>query len=150
MTPLTENFRLQFQRGLQQVSAELKQYKNPAACWQTAPGISNPAGNLALHLAGNLQHFIGALLGQSGYQRNRELEFSAREVPLEQINRELEHAGKAIDQVLGNMTEAQLSANYPVPFQEKTVQVDYMLLHLLAHLQYHLGQINYHRRLLDR
>jgi hypothetical protein len=132
-------------RELGALQREIAAYPDDAGPWAERPGITNTAGNLALHCAGNIQHFIGAKLAGTGYVRQRELEFSRRGVPRAEIIAELDRAiaaVKELEKVGGNLPPV-----FPDPFGGKTVNTDVMLIHLAVHLGYHLGQVDYHRRI---
>ena len=118
--------------------------------WITTAGISNSAGNLCLHLVGNLNHFIGALLGKSGYVRERDKEFSLKDIPAAELVSMTERTKDIVVKTLSSMTEKDLELEFPQKIFDQVHKTDFMLLHLLAHLNYHLGQINYHRRLLEK
>ncbi len=133
-------------RELRSLRGELEHYPDEASLWITPEGLPNSAGTLALHVAGNLQHYIGAQLGQSGYVRDRPREFAARNVPRSQILAEIDAAEEAIRATLPRLTAEQLEANYPETVGGVRLRTDAFLLHLVAHLAYHLGQIDYHRR----
>ena len=137
-----------FERDLRKLHEEIKLYPDETALWLVQGEISNSAGNLCLHLIGNLQHFIGAVLGQTGYVRQREAEFSSRNVPRQVLLPELEKTIDIVKSTLNKLPEALLDGEFPVEKHGQKVSTTYMLLHLLTHLNYHLGQINYHRRLL--
>ena len=112
-------------------------------------GIANSAGNLCLHVVGNLNTYIGAELGKTGYVRQRELEFSLKDIPKAELLSKIDETIRVVEKALNDLTDEQLSEEYPVlVFAEKT-STQYLLIHLATHLTYHLGQINYHRRLLD-
>lgn len=136
-------------RDLNKLKIELESYTDERRMWHTEKGISNSAGNLFLHLVGNLNHFIGAMLGNTGYIRNRELEFSAKNIPRTELALKIEKTIVMVDQSLDLITEEALKNEYPILFLEEKVSTAYLLTHMVAHLNYHLGQINYHRRLLD-
>jgi uncharacterized damage-inducible protein DinB len=136
-----------FQRDIQRVIDELNLYPDEASIWTLRGEIANSAGTLALHLTGNLRHFFGAALGNTGYVRTRDLEFSSRDVPRSELIQGLQEASEIVKDVLGDLTEDQLHAEYPLEKHGERMTTKYMLLHLLTHLDYHLGQINYHRRL---
>lgn len=137
-----------FERDLLKVRDEISQYKNESDLWVVKPGISNSAGNLALHLVGNLNHFIGATLGNTGYVRQRDLEFSQKDIPREKIYSMLDDTIAVVKNTLTELPNAQLVHDFPLEKHGKIVSVWHMLLHLSTHLNYHLGQINYHRRML--
>ncbi len=139
-----------FQRDIARVQQEIELYKTEAAIWQKTPGISNPAGNLCLHLAGNLHTYIGAALAGSGYVRQRALEFSLTDVPRAELLEQLESVKPLVEKGLLSLTADDMKKDFPVLISDKPTPTDGTLLHLLAHLSYHLGQINYHRRLLDK
>jgi len=147
---LKESLKSLLIRDLNKVKFEIEQYQNEKNIWKTENSISNSAGNLSLHLVGNLNTFIGAELGKSGYIRNRELEFSLKDIPRSELIRQIEDAIKVVGNSIDQLTEQELENNYPeVKVLEHDKSVKYMLIYLSSHLAYHLGQINYHRRLLD-
>ncbi len=137
----------QFENYINQLKNEIDTFPDDHSLWHVYPGISNSAGNLALHLAGNLQHFIGAILGQSGYVRQRELEFSTRNLTKTLVIQEIDKALQVTVQVLRDLSPEDKLREYPENFKGKILNVDDALSHLLAHLAYHTGQINYLRRL---
>ena len=138
-----------FERDLNRLMTEIGLYKEEATIWKIEKGISNSTGNLTLHLIGNLNTYIGKELGGTGYVRNRELEFSTkfvkRDLLIEQLNATLE----MVKTTLSSLSNEDLNLEYPIlVFTEKTT-TEYLLVHLTTHLTYHLGQINYHRRLIE-
>lgn len=137
-----------FERDLRKLQDELRLYADESALWLLAGDIANSAGNLSLHLVGNLQHFVGAILGNTGYVRQRDLEFSSRDVSRETLLAELDNTIDVVRTTLQNLPESLLNGEFPVDKHGQRVSTIYMLLHLLTHLNYHLGQVNYHRRLL--
>lgn len=139
-----------FLRDLKKLRVEIESYRQEANIWHIQDAISNSAGNLCLHLIGNLNTYIGAELGNSGYIRNRELEFSAKNVPREELLQKIDATIDVVENALNHLAPEKLPEEFPVlVFAEKT-SIEYMLIHLTTHLGYHLGQINYHRRLLDK
>ena len=137
------------QREVSKIQEELGKYPNEDLVWKAPAGITNSAGNLALHVAGNLQHFIGSVLGNSGYNRQRELEFSTKNQPITEIVGELENAKREVAKALDGVGPNELQRDFPVNVFGKPMTTEWFLLHLLSHTTYHLGQINYHRRLLS-
>lgn len=135
-------------RDLRALRREVEAYPDDASVWRSVPTIPNAAGTLVLHLAGNLQHFIGAELGKSGYVRDREAEFARRDVPRAELLREVDAAMQVVTTTMPTLTDADLGATYPSPIAQRRVNTADMLLHLATHLTYHLGQIDYHRRAL--
>lgn len=137
-----------FLRDLDKLIAEIEAFPSEESLWRIGGDVKNPAGTLGLHLAGNLQHFFGAVLGGTGYVRNRDLEFSARNVAKKEITAGLQTAREVVAKVLENMNDAQLSANFPADHFGANRSTLHAMLHLLSHLSYHLGQVNYLRRLI--
>jgi hypothetical protein len=135
------------QRELRSLKRELDAYPDDASVWTLAPGIKNPAGTLFLHLAGGLQHFVGAKLGSTGYVRNRDAEFSKRGVSRAEIARDIDAAATAVDAGFSKLTDSVLAAPFPQQIDGNTFTTAVWLTHLLAHLAYHIGQIDYHRRI---
>jgi len=147
---LKESLKKLLVRDLNKVKLEVEQYRNDKNIWRTENSISNSAGNLCLHLVGNLNTFIGAELGKTGYIRNRDLEFSLKDVPRNELIKQIEETIKMVNHSIDQLTEEDLENDYPeVKVLENDRSVKYMLIYLSSHLAYHLGQINYHRRLLD-
>jgi uncharacterized damage-inducible protein DinB len=138
-----------FERDLQKLKEEINFYKNEGDLWRIKDGISNSGGNLCLHLIGNLNHFIGATLGNSGYVRNRNAEFSSKNVPKAVLVEEVEKTTISVKNVLDKLSAEDYEKNFPLLKHDKVVTTEHMLLHLLTHLNYHLGQVNYHRRLIE-
>lgn len=136
-------------RDLNSFSRELDLFQDEAQIWSTLPGITNPAGTLVLHVCGNLQHFVGANLGGTGYVRNRELEFSSRGVPRADLFAELQTTLQVVQAVLSDLPEQSLSAEYPELLGGNKVPTGLFLLHLNTHLALHLGQAGYLRRILS-
>jgi uncharacterized damage-inducible protein DinB len=134
-------------RDLKAVRRELEGYSDESDIWRLPPGIANSAGTLALHLAGNLQHFIGGVLGGTGYRRDRAAEFSRRDVARAELLAQIEAAMVAVEQGLAQVSDGALAAEYPERVGGHTVTTGEWLVHLVAHLGYHLGQVDYHRRL---
>ncbi|WP_300688537.1 DinB family protein [Chryseobacterium sp.] len=146
---ITESLKSLYNRDLNKLKTEIEAYQNEENLWKTDKNIANSAGNLCLHLVGNLNHFIGTHLGNTGYVRHRELEFSLKAVPRKELIEKIRATTVVIETALSQLSEDDLKKEYPLVVFEDTMTTDYFLIHLIAHLDYHLGQINYHRRLLD-
>lgn len=137
-----------FERDLYKLKDEISLYKDEKSLWIVKNEISNSAGNLCLHLVGNLNHFIGTALGKTGYVRNRENEFAAKNISREELVIEIEKTILVVTKTLNNLSSEDFDKDFPVQKHGEIVKTDFMLLHLLTHFNYHLGQINYHRRLI--
>ncbi len=137
-----------FERDLQKLITEINLYKDEYDVWITNGEISNSAGNLCLHLVGNLNHFIGATLGSIGYVRHREDEFSLKNVLREDLITNVENCILIVKETLTKLSEEDLRKDFPLEKHGAVVSNTHMLLHLYGHLSYHVGQINYHRRLI--
>jgi Protein of unknown function (DUF664) len=134
-------------RDLRALRREIEAYPDERQLWQPAPGLPNCGGTLALHLAGNLQHYIGARWGGTGYVRDRDAEFARREVPREELIAEVERARVAVAAGLARMPAVALSVDYPEIIGRSRVRTDEYLVHLCTHFAYHLGQLDSHRRI---
>ncbi|MBL7862241.1 MAG: DUF1572 family protein [Cyclobacteriaceae bacterium] len=136
-------------RDLQKLKSELELYQQESSIWKVEKNIANSAGNLCLHLVGNLNAYVGAILGKTGYVRDRDAEFALKNIPRKELIQKIEATLEMIQNVLPTVHADALAAEYPVlVFKEKTT-TEYFLIHLAVHLGYHLGQVNYHRRLID-
>lgn len=134
------------ERDLQALRREVEAYPDEHSLWERVPGIPNTAGTLVLHLTGNLQHYLGARLGGTGYVRDRATEFARRDVPRAELLREIDAARAAVRTGLADLSDTQLSADYPETIAGVRVATSEYLVHLTTHFAYHLGQLDYHRR----
>ena len=138
-----------FKRDLEKLKQEIASYRDENNLWVVDKSITNSAGNLCLHLVGNLNTYIGAEIGKTGYVRDRDREFSQKDIPREELVKMIEDTITVVANGLNKLKEEDLEKEYPLLiFKEKT-STGYFLIHLAVHLGYHLGQVNYHRRLLD-
>ena len=134
-------------RDVEAFARVIADYPDEAQLWAAPAGVANSTGTLALHLAGNLRHFIGLLLGGVPYVRDRPSEFARRGVPRAELLEGLGAAVAAIDCALPQVTDARLATTFPEAVGGVQVSVAEMLVHLVSHTAYHLGQADYHRRL---
>ncbi len=133
-------------RDLDGFRSQVELYPDDAALWQVMAGCPNTGGTLALHAAGNLRHYIGARLGKTGYVRNREEEFSARDLPRAEVLSRIQAAQSEVGETLQNLDASSLDFAYPEKVGGRKFSTGLYLIHLSTHLAYHLGQIDYHRR----
>jgi uncharacterized damage-inducible protein DinB len=145
MHDLTEYLRRTISRDLQTFRQEIELFPSDAAVWRTVPGVANPAGTLALHVCGNLRHYLGAVLGGSGYVRDRDAEFRLRGIPRRELAESLRGTDEVVLRVLQSLTPDSLLEPYPEPVAG-VLRTDWFLLHLGTHLAFHLGQAGYLRR----
>jgi len=145
---LSKSLEKLYVQGLGKLQTEVESYRDEKDMWKTSAEIPNSAGNLTLHLIGNLNHFFGATISESGYVRNRDAEFSSDNVSRAQLVEGIEGATEVVRTALKGLTDGDLEKIFPIEFQNEAVSTEYVLTYLLGHFNYHLGQINYHRRLL--
>lgn len=146
---IIQTFQTVFKRDIDKVQVEIESYKNEERIWYTEKNIANSGGNLCLHLIGNLNAYIGVGLAQTDYVRYRDLEFSSKNIPRAELIRKLEETNIVVARGLDNLNKDQLTNDFPLTIWDKPTETEYTLVNLLTHINYHLGQINYHRRLLD-
>ncbi|KRD06399.1 DinB superfamily protein [Flavobacterium sp. Root901] len=147
---LIETLKTLLNRDLNKLKFEIESYEFEKQIWAVENDISNSAGNLCLHLVGNLNTYIGAEIGKTGYIRDRPLEFSLKDISKSELIQKIENTIAVVNNALDKLTEGDLNSIYPQIVFEKEMTTGFFLVHLSTHLAYHLGQINYHRRLLDR
>lgn len=135
-------------RDLASVRREVEAYPTDDELWIAPPGVSNSTGVLVRHLCGNLRHYVGAVLGQSGYVRTRDAEFQAPPVSRADLLALIAATEREITPVLASLTDEQLAGDFPEPQNGRIFEGPDYMTHLVMHLGYHLGQIDYHRRLL--
>lgn len=146
---MIETLKILFTRDLKQLGKEVKLYDNEKNLWRVEKNIANSAGNLCLHLLGNLNTYIGREIGKTAYVRNRELEFSLKNIPKAELLKRIDETILIVSSSLDKLTQEELIKEYPVMVFDTATSTEYLLVHLTTHFTYHLGQINYHRRLLD-
>lgn len=145
------HFARMLDRDLAALGQQVESYPDEASLWRVGGSIKNSAGTLALHLVGNLEHFVGAVLGGTGYVRDREAEFGDRDVPRAEILDRIAHCREVVAATLGGMDDEAVHGPFPgrlPPIYDEGASTHLFLLHLAAHLGWHLGQVDYHRRLL--
>jgi len=146
---LVDELRKVFLKDLQKLKEEIGLYRSEPNIWKIEKQIANSAGNLCLHLVGNLNTYFGATIGKTGYIRNRDQEFLLKNIPQKELVSMVENTITMLDKVMKSITDDQLKEEYPLLVLKKKTSKGYFLFHLSSHLGYHLGQINYHRRLID-
>ena len=137
-----------FERDLDKIITEISLFENENDIWKIKEGILNSAGNLALHIIGNLNHFIGTTLGNTGYVRNRDEEFSLKDIPRETLIADINDLKETVKNTLSKLSSSDLQNDFPIKIRDEVFSTQNMLVFLLAHLNYHLGQINYLRRMM--
>jgi len=138
-----------FERDLKKLITEIELYENESNIWRIEKKILNSAGNLTLHLIGNLNTYIGKEIGKTNYVRNRDLEFLEKNVPRKDLITKIEDTIETIRLALSQIADEELDSEYPILVFSKKTSTEFFLIHLTTHLADHLGQINYHRRLIE-
>jgi uncharacterized damage-inducible protein DinB len=137
-------------RDVRALRREIEAYPDDDSLWAVPGGISNSGGTLVLHLVGNLRTYVGQVLGGDGYERDRPREFSARGLTRAELLRDLDLTLAAVDRALPLLTADVLAAEYPLAIGAVRVNAQDFLLHVAVHLGYHLGQVDYHRRMVTQ
>jgi Protein of unknown function (DUF1572) len=135
-----------FRRDLTRMAQEIEAFPNEEALWKTLPGVTNSAGNLALHIEGNLREYIGRQLGKLDYTRKRDLEFSSKEVSKKDLAARLSELRESIPSVISQLSEEQMEMDYPEVVLGVPLSTRQFLISLYGHLNWHLGQVDYLRR----
>jgi hypothetical protein len=135
-------------RDLRGMQREINAFPDDASVWETPPAVSNCAGILAMHGCGNLNHFIGHLLGGTDYVRDREKEFSIQHLTRAEISTEFDQTIQTLESVMPRIDPARLGEDFPLPIAGHTLNTQLFLMHLSVHLAFHLGQLGYLRRFL--
>ena len=137
-----------FSRDLTRLIQELQAFPSDGILWQRAPGVKNSAGNLVLHLEGNLREYIGRQLGNVAYSRERDQEFELTGGSRDDLIRRMEQVRDLVTTVVSRLSDGDLAAAYPEAVLDTPISSLDFLVHLHGHLNYHLGQIDYLRRIL--
>ena len=146
---LATNLALLFRRDLSRLMQQIDAFPNDETLWRQLPGITNSAGNLVLHIEGNLREYIGRQLGNLSYDRIRPLEFSSKGLPRQELSARIAELKETIPSIVGELSSEQMQMDYPEVVLEKPLSTQEFLIHLYGHLNYHLGQVDYVRRALS-
>ena len=146
LNSLLANF---YERDIRKLIEEINLFQKEENLWKTSGTVKNSSGNLALHIIGGLNHFVGATLAHTGYVRNRDQEFIRKGVDRTDLINQLEALIPLITDTLNALTKEQMDSEFPIFFDKPKTSTSYVLVQLLAHLNYHLGQVNYLRRVLE-
>ncbi len=138
-----------FETELNKLKTEVNLYKDEGNLWIVKGEIANSAGNLCLHLLGNVSHFVGHLIGDTGYQRDRQAEFSDKNVPVKELNDRINALVEVVKKSLPKLEDTDMNIPFPDKIGGKIREYGFALIHITNHFDYHLGQINYHRRLIE-
>lgn len=144
---MIESLKYLFQRDLDRLKSEVIAYQSENDLWIIKGDIKNSTGNLCMHLIGNLNHFVGHVVGGNDYRRNREFEFSGK-LPKSELIHSISETKKVIEVALSKLKQEELNEPFPIQLFDVEYSYSMMLIHLSGHLNYHLGQINYHRRII--
>jgi hypothetical protein len=145
---MRDSLRVILLRDLHALDREVALYPDDESLWLTPPGITNSGGTLAQHLSGNLRHFIGTAFGKTGFVRDRDSEFGTKGRTREDVRADIQRTISEVGATLDAMSDEDLAGAFPIRLRERSVRAADFLTHLAAHLGYHLGQIDYHRRML--
>lgn len=137
-----------YERDLNKLIEELNLFKKEKDIWKTKGDVKNSAGNLTLHILGNLNHFIGRTLGHTDFIRQREDEFSLKDVPREKLISDINKLKEVLKDTLSKLSEEEMKNEFPLKIGDHVFTTETLLTFLLAHLNYHLGQLNYLRRII--
>ncbi len=142
MTTTAQEFAALFRRELEQLRQEVAAFPSDELLWQVRPGLANPAGNLVLHLEGNLRAYIGRQLGGIAYERQRPLEFTTRDLSRDDLLARVAELQSMVPQVLQALDDARLGEQYPEIVLDQPMTVRQFLIHLHGHFMFHLAQVN--------
>jgi uncharacterized damage-inducible protein DinB len=145
---ITNELAALYRRDLAKFAKQIESFPTDELLWQTLPGVINPAGNLALHIEGNLSEFVGRQLGGLPYQRNRDLEFSSKQGTRADLSARLAKLSESIAAVIEALNADQLEKEYPQVVLDRPMSTGEFLIHLYGHLNWHLGQVDYLRRMI--
>jgi hypothetical protein len=139
-----------FHRDLARLAQQLRAFTVEGEIWRCVPGITNSAGNLVLHLEGNLREYVGRILGGYPYTRMRDHEFTASGITITELAAKVDAIRDIVPSVIRRLSDEQLQATFPEDALGTPMSTQQFLIHLHGHLNYHLGQIDYLRRFLIR
>jgi uncharacterized damage-inducible protein DinB len=114
-----------------------------AQFWQKPFSFGNSFGHLVLHLTGNLNYYIGAQIGDTGYVRDRPREFADSSLPpkAETLKRLDEAVAMVLSTIRAQSTE-DWSKEYSGTGTEAKTRLELFMI-CAAHMQLHIGQMVY-------
>jgi hypothetical protein len=119
-----------------------------AELWTRPLEPGNSIGHLVLHLTGNLNYYVGAQLGGSGYVRDRDREFTEAALPPRAtLLANFDAAAATFRRVVGGLSAEQLAGSHPEPRLSPLLKG---LVHLVSHFALHRGQMSYLARLVKK
>ena len=146
MTTVLADLALLFERDLDTLAREISAYPDDSSLWVVVPGQPTCGGNLALHLVGNLRHFIGSTFGHSGFLRDRPSEFTTKNLTRQALQESILITAEEVAATLASLPPSRLAEPFPLELGGAHPTIQAVLLHLSTHLAFHLGQLDYHRR----
>ena len=129
-----------YERDLRKLIEEINLFKREQNLWRTYGSVK------ILHIIGGSNYLIGNKLAHTGYVRDRDQEFIKKGLAREALVVQLEQLILLIKKTLN---ELDMDAEYPMMFDDAIRSNGYVLTQLALHLNYHLGQVNYLRRVLE-
>ena len=138
-----------YERDIRKLIEEVKAFKDEDDLWKTHGSVQNTAGNLVLHIIGGLNYFLGTQLAHTNYIRHRNNEFADKYVKRDLLLLQLEELLALVRQTFASLSSEDMDKSYPIMFDDADNKTGYVLTQLALHLNYHLGQINYLRRMLE-
>lgn len=136
-----------YTREIDKLKNEVLNFESDEQLWKTPEPQITPAGNTCLYLAGTLQHYIGNIMGDSGYIRNKEAEMKARNVPRERLLEEIDNTKQVVIDTLEQISKTELQKVFPTNEFEEPITTEFYLIHLLKNVGFHVGQISVLRQL---
>jgi len=138
-----------YERDIRKLIEEVNLFRDEKNLWETQGSVKNSCGNLVLHIIGGLNHYIGATLAQTGYIRDRDQEFIRKGVERKDLVIQLEELIPLINETMNALNPEEMEAEFPILYDNQNTSTSYVLVQMLIHLNYHLGQVNYLRRILE-
>jgi len=145
---VSKNLAALFRRDLSRLTQQIEAFPNDGALWQTLPGATNSTGNLALHIEGNLREYVGRQLGKLPYTRERPREFTLNGIGREELRSRIAELVLSIPRIIEDLSPEEMATEYPEAVLGTPVSTQQFLIHLYGHLNWHLGQVDYLRRII--
>jgi hypothetical protein len=112
--------------------------------WRKPYPYGNSFGNLVLHLTGNLNYYIGAQIANTGYVRERELEFAGNQTRLKgEVLRYLDEAVRTVVESIRAQTQESWEDDYTAVGVDDVTNRIGIFLRCATHFHHHIGQMTY-------
>lgn len=147
MPNLASTISLDFADYYEYVAKQVHKWADPLSqeqFWRNPYGYGNSVGHLVLHLTGNLSYYIGTRIAETGYIRNRDLEFTeTRKLPKDEVLKKFDDTVAMVANTIRKQRPEDWMKAYSAERESEAKERFMILLRCAGHAYHHVGQIVY-------